>query len=33
MRLWNMEMMTLLCHIMIFALEVGELSARLDMLT
>lgn len=33
MRLWNMEMMILLNHITIFALEVDELSARLDILT
>lgn len=33
MRLWNMEMMILINHIMIFALEVDGLSARLDILT
>ena len=33
MRLWNMEMMILINHIMIFALEVDVLSARLDILT
>lgn len=33
MRLWNMEMMILINHIMISALEVDGLSARLDILT
>jgi hypothetical protein len=33
MRLWNMEMMIPINHIMISALEVGGLSARLDTLT
>ena len=33
MRLWNMEMMILINHITIFALEVDGLSARLDILT
>jgi hypothetical protein len=33
MRLWSMEMMTLISHIMIFALEVDGLSVRLDILT
>ena len=32
MRLWNMEMMILINHIMICALEVDGLSARLDIL-
>jgi hypothetical protein len=33
MRLWNMEMMTLISHIMIFAVVVDGLSVKLVILT